>query len=464
MPTLIKNCKIVTETNISHGDIFIENGIISKISENIFCDDLTVKVIDADWNYVVPGGIDVHTHLNLDVGIAVAKDDFFTGTVAAACGGTTTVVDHMGFGPAGCCLKHQVDVYHGYAEGKAVVDYSFHGVFQHVNENILSEVKSIINNEGIPSFKGYSTYTYKLSDSDFFKIMRVMKREGGLLTVHPENDSILNLLREEFVELGKLSPIYHERSRPTMCEAEAINRAICLSAMAGNSPLYIVHLSSNDGLDFIRLAKNSGRTVMAETCPQYLFLDDSMYEREDGLKYILSPPLRNIRHQDLLWKGIKDGVISTVATDHCPFDYSTRLEMASNNFTKCPNGLPGIELRIPLIFSEGVSKGRIDLSTFVKVTSTNPAKIMGMYPRKGTISVGSDADIVIIDPNKKVYVSHNILHENVDYTPYEGMELIGYPILTMLRGEVIAREGMFVGKKGYGKFIKRYPFNYPNIM
>ena len=455
MSTIIKNGKIVTASDIYNADIIIDEGIIKQIGVNLPLGNH--EVIDAMGKYVVPGGIDVHTHLNLDVGIAVAKDDFYTGTVAAACGGTTTIVDHMGFGPKGCNLKHQVDVYHGYADGKAVIDYSFHGVLQRVNEEILNEMEQIISNEGIPSFKAYLTYDYKLSDMEVLKVLIRLKELGGLTTVHPENDAAVNYLRNYYSKNNMLTPIYHALSRPAECEAEAINRMINLAAIAGNAPLYIVHLSCGLGLDYIKMASEREQKVYAETCPQYLLLDDEKYNEEDneGLKYIMSPPLRKKNDQKKVWNGIREGFIQVIATDHCPFDFNGEKQLGKDDFTKCPNGAPGIETRVPLLFSEGVSKGRISINKFVEVISTNPAKIFGLYPRKGTIAVGSDADIVIIDPDKEVVLTKNILHENVDYTAYEGMKLKGYPILTLVRGKVVVKDNKFVGEAGYGKFIKR---------
>ncbi|MBE6044877.1 MAG: dihydropyrimidinase [Clostridium thermopalmarium] len=455
MSKIIKNGTIVTAGDIFTGDIYVDEGIIKDIGINLEkdCDE----VIDAGGKYVIPGGVDVHTHLNLDAGIAVANDDFYTGTVAAACGGTTTIVDHMGFGPKGCNLHHQVNVYHKYARNNAVVDYSFHGVIQHVDESILKEMEQIVKEEGIPSFKIYMTYDYKVSDEDALKVLLKLKELGGITTVHPENNDAVNYLRQEFVKKGITSPIYHALSRPPECEGEAVNRIINLAAIAEDAPLYIVHVSSSMALDYIKLAHDRGQNVYSETCPQYLLLDEERYKEpnNEGLKYIMSPPLRKKENQAPLWKGIKDGHIHTVATDHCPFAFNKDKQMGKDDFTKCPNGAPGIEERIPLMFSEGVMKKKISLNKFVEVCCTNPAKIFGLYPKKGTIQVGSDADIVLIDPNLEVTLTKNMLHENVDYTAYEGFKLKGYPILTMLRGEIIAKNNKFVGKKGYGNFIKR---------
>ncbi len=465
MTIIIKNGKIVTSKDTYAGELLIEEGIIKQIGTNIEKDD--AEIIDACGNYIIPGGIDVHTHLNLDVGIAVATDDFYTGTVAAACGGTTTIVDHIGFGPKNCNLHHQLNVYHDFAKDNAVVDYSFHGVIQHVNDDILSELQEIVNNEGITSFKCYLTYDYKLNDLEAYKVLLKMQELGGMVTVHPENDFMVTYFREKFQKEGKTSPIYHALSRPEECEAEAVNRMINLASIANNAPLYIVHLTNGLGLDYIKFAQKRNQNVYAETCPQYLLLDQECYKKEnmEGLKYIMSPPLRKEFNQELLWEGIRDGSISVIATDHCPFDFTTKVRLGKDNFTKCPNGAPGIETRVPLIFSEGVMKGRIDIQKFVDVISTKPAKLFGLYPQKGEIAVGSDADLVIIDPNKEVAISNDMLHQNVDYTPFEGITVQGYPVLTMLRGKVIVRNNDFIGEKGYGKFLKRLkPFsdNYNN--
>lgn len=455
MSIIIRNGTIVTSNDTFEGELLIEEGIIKQIGRNL--EENNAEIIDAGGNYIIPGGIDVHTHLNLDVGIAVATDDFYTGTIAAACGGTTTIVDHIGFGPKNCDLHHQINVYHYLAKDNAVVDYGFHGVIQHVNEDILDELEILVNNEGITSFKFYLAYDYKLNDLEAYKVLLKMQELGGMITVHPENDYIINHLREKFQIEGKTSPIYHALSRPEECEAEAINRMINIASMANNASLYIVHLTNGLGLEYIKFAQKRKQNVYAETCPQYLFLNQDHYKQDnfEGLKYIMSPPLREKFNQELLWEGIKDGSISVVATDHCPFDFTTKIKLGKDNFTKCPNGAPGIETRVPLIFSEGVMKKRIDIQKFVDVISTKPAKLFGLYPKKGEIAIGSDADLVIIDPNKKVVISNDMLHQNVDHTPFEGMTVQGYPILTMLRGKVIVKNNSFIGEKGYGKFIKR---------
>ncbi|WP_252230404.1 MULTISPECIES: dihydropyrimidinase [unclassified Clostridium] len=463
MSLLIKNGTIATASDIYEGDIYIEDGIIKEIGINII--KKADEIIDAKGKYVIPGGVDVHTHLNLDVGIAVANDDFYTGTVAAAFGGTTTIVDHMGFGPKGCNLKHQIDVYHGYAKGNAVIDYSFHGVIQHVNDNIINEMEKIVEEEGVPSFKLYLTYDYMIDDEGVLRVLKRLKDLQGVATIHCENHGCIKLLREKYVSNGLKSVKYHPLSRPVESEAEAINRMINMASIVEDAPLYIVHLSSGLGLDYIKMAKERGEKVYAETCPQYLILDESKYNlpNNEALKYTISPPLRSKSDIEKLWKGINEGDIQTIATDHCPFSLSKDKQMGKDDFTKCPNGAPGIEERISLIFSEGVMKGRINLNKFVELCCTNPAKMFGLYPKKGTIQVGSDGDIVIIDPEREVTLTNSNLHSNVDYSAYEGIKVKGYPVITISRGQIIVKDNKFIGQKGYGKFIKRSKVDLDNI-
>ncbi len=448
---VIKNGRVVTEDSVIEADILIKDGIIVNIGSGL----TDTETINAAGNYVLPGGIDVHTHLNLDVGIAVAQDDFYTGTIAAACGGTTTIVDHPGFGPTGCSLDHQINLYHEYARGKAVIDYSFHGVIQHVNDNVLAKMETLID-EGITSHKIYMTYGFKMTDEDIYAVLKRAKELGVMVTVHPENDALVNARRRELPEAGYTAPKYHAVSRPEACEAEAIFRVSQISSVVGDAPLYIVHLSNHLGMQAVNIAKKNGlKNIFVETCPQYLLLDDSYYEREDGLKYVLSPPLRNKVNNTLLWDDIIEGDINTIATDHCPFDYTLKTKLGKDDFTKCPNGMPGVELRFPLMFSEGVLKGRITANAFSKLCATNPAKLFGLYPKKGVIKEGSDADIVIMDTKRGYAVSHNALHENVDYTPYEGMRLDCDIGCVISRGEVIVKNNCYIGAKARGQFVKR---------
>jgi dihydropyrimidinase len=457
MKRLIKGGRLVDAQSEHHHDVLIENGQIVRVGPHLAVGHDT-EIIDAQGLYVMPGGVDVHTHFNIDVGLARSCDDFFSGTRAAACGGTTTIVDHMGFGPAGCSLHHQLQVYHGYAHGQAAVDYSFHGVIQHVDDEILNEMHSMVHDEGISSFKLYLTYQYKLEDAQILKALRRLHEVGALATVHPENDAAIAWRRAELLAAGKTAPIYHAQSRPMECEAEAIGRMINLARLAGNAPLYIVHLSNGLGLDYLRLAKRAGQPVWVETCPQYLLLNERCYLREDGLKYILSPPLRARTEQDRLWVGIADGSIDTLATDHCTFPYWQRLEMGRDDFSRCPNGLPGVENRLQLLFSEGVMSGRISASRFVDLASTQPAKLFGLWPRKGSLLPGADADLVLFDPHAVSKIRHQNLHDNLDYSPYEDFLCQGEPVMTLLRGDVVAQSGKFTGHAGQGRFIARRPF------
>ena len=453
MKTLIKSGLIVMENSRMVGDVFIDDERISKIDSKI--DEPADQIIDAGGKILIPGGIDVHTHFNIDVGV-VAVDDFKSGTTAAAFGGTTTIVDHMGFGPAGCNLHHQLEVYKGYTNGQCVVDYGIHGVIQQVDDEILDEMASMVE-EGITSFKIYMTYDYKVDDYDAIRVLKRLKDLGAVTTVHCENDGVIRYMKEKFISEGKLSEHYHPLVRPNSCESEAVLRMISLAEIAENAPLYIVHVSAMESVEAIRNARAAGFNVYGETCPQYLFLDEESYDLPDheGLKYIMSPPLRAKENQEKIWQGICDGTIQTVATDHCTFDFNGDKQRGRDDFTKCPNGGPGVETRVPLIYSEGVAAGRIDLNQFADIVSTNPAKIFGLYPKKGVIAVGSDADIVMIDPEKEVTITKSMLHEKVDYTLYEGFKVKGYPVMSMVRGTVVTKDGELLVKPGFGQMVRR---------
>lgn len=460
MRVLIKNGIVVNADGQAKQDLLIENGLIGQLADDI--DEITVEqpceIIDASGCYVMPGGVDVHTHFNIDTGLARSCDDFFTGTRAAACGGTTTIVDHMGFGPVGCRLRHQLETYHGYAAYKAVIDYSFHGVIQHINHAILDEIPMMVE-AGISSFKLYLTYQYKLNDDEVLQALRHLHRAGALATVHPENDAAIARKRAEFLAAGNTAPRYHALSRPLECEAEAIARMINLAQLAGNAPLYIVHLSNGLGLEYLRIARSRHQPVWVETCPQYLLLDDRCYEREDALKYLLSPPLRNASNNDALWCGIADGQIDVLATDHCAFSMAQRLHLSGGDFSRCPNGLPGVENRLLLLFSHGVMTGRITPEHFVSLTSANPAKLFGLWPQKGRLAPGADGDVVIIDPRRTTTIRHEMLHDNADYSPWEGFVCQGSIRQTLSHGRIIFNNGSFTGIAGQGRFIRRAPFS-----
>lgn len=457
MRVLIKNGTVVNACGQVRQDLLIENGLVKQLADVIDVEQ-SCDILDADGCYVMPGGVDVHTHFNIDTGLARSCDDFFTGTRAAACGGTTTIVDHMGFGPSGCHLRHQLAVYHDYAAYKAVIDYSFHGVIQHVNHSVLDEIPMMVE-AGISSFKLYLTYQYKLNDDELLQVMHHLHRAGALTTVHPENDAAIARRRAAFINAGKTAPRYHALSRPLECEAEAIARMINLAQLAGNAPLYIVHLSNGLGLDYLRLARARRQPVWVETCPQYLLLDDRCYEREDALNYLLSPPLRNASNNDALWCGIADGAIDTVATDHCAFSMAQRQQLSGGNFSRCPNGLPGVENRLLLLFSHGVMTGRISPERFVALTSANPAKLFGLWPQKGELAPGADGDVVIIDPRRTTTIRHERLHDNADYSPWEGFICQGAIRQTLSRGRVVFDNGAFTGSAGQGRFLRRAPFS-----
>jgi len=448
---LLKDGLVASETGTQKADIRIDGETVREIGSSLAPRD-GEQIIDADGKIVLPGGVDVHTHMDLDLGDVRATDDFFTGTVAAACGGTTTIVDHMAFGPRGSTITHQIEAYHRLAEGKAVVDYGFHGVLDHVDAAILDELKTLIA-EGITSHKFYLTYAGKISDSEIMMLMEHASELGVMLAVHAENDGAISHLREKY--RGESEPIYHARSRPPECEAEAVSRMIYFSQITGCPPLYIVHLSSALGLKSVHAARSRDmKNLFAETCPQYLLLDETLYLREDGLKYVMSPPLRSAENCGALWDGIENGDIDVIATDHCPFFYLREKQLGKDNFTKTPGGIPGVEARIPLMFSQ-VGAGQLTIEKLVTLCCANPARLFGLYPKKGVIDVGSDADLVIIDPSVKTTLKHSALHENTDYTPFEGMPLNGYPVMTISRGEIIVQNGNFTGNKGRGRFLKR---------
>ena len=451
---LIKGGLVITEDAEEVSDILCSGGKIKLIGKDLASHG--AEPIDAAGKIVIPGGVDVHTHLCLDTGFATVSDDFYTGALAAAWGGTTTIVDHPGFGPAGCSLDHQIKKYRELAAGRAVIDYSFHGVIQHVDEHVLAMME-ILADEGITSYKVYTTYKFKLSDQDIYRVLKRTKNLGLLTAVHPENDTVISCLWEKFRAEGKCAPRYHPLSRPAECEAEAVSRMILLAKMAGDAPLYIVHLTNAPALEHIKSARTGGqKNLYAETCPQYLLLDKSLYDLPgtEGLKYIMCPPLRGAADREALWQGLASD-IGTVATDHCPFLFETQKNLGKDDFTKCPSGVPGIEERIPLLYSEGVAKKRISLRRFTELCCTAPAKLFGLYPQKGVLKEGTDADIVIIDPEKNAVLGREKIHANVDYSAYEGVEVKGYPVCTISRGEIIIRDGIASAAPGRGKFIKR---------
>lgn len=455
MKTLIKNGMIVSAAETYQADILIDGETIAAIGTELEADG--AQVIDASGKYVIPGGVDVHTHMDLQAGACRAVDDFYDGTVAAACGGTTTIVDHMAFGPAGCALHYQMEEYHRLADGKAVVDYGFHGTAQHVDDSILDELESMVQ-DGVSSVKVYLTYDFRLDDAAALKVLKRMKELGGVTAFHCENHAVVEDYRRMYRDRGDTAPIYHAKSRPNLAEAEAVARVLYLARLAGDAPVYIVHLSCKESLEAVYDARRRGqKNIFVETCPQYLTLTEERYLDADGLKYIMSPPLRTQEDCDRLWEGLASGEIQVVATDHCPFHYHKEKQLGKDDFTKCPNGAPGVEERMMLLFSEGVMKQRISVNKFVELACTNPAQIYGMYPQKGVLLPGADGDLVIIDPKAECVLTHDQMHGAADYTAYEGMKLAGRIDLVMQRGHVLAENGVFKGEKGAGRFLKRKP-------
>jgi len=454
MDVLLRGGKLVTPQGVCPSDLLIRGEKIEAIGPDLEAG--YAELIDVTGMLLLPGGIDVHTHLELKTPTANSSDDWYTGTAAAAYGGTTTVVDHPSFGPAGCSVFHQIDAYHELASSKAIIDYSFHGVIQHVDEQVVHDIEELVS-RGIVSSKVYLTYDHALSDGEIIRFLESMKHAGGLTAFHCENDGVVKHYRRAFQAAGKTLPIYHAKSRPHTAEAEAVARVIRLAETVGDAPVYIVHLSTASGLEEIRRGRERGLPIFAETCPQYLLLDETRYNEpgDEGLKYILSPPLRTRADIESLWEGVADGAIQTIGTDHAPFTFEVKRNLSSGGFLSCPNGMPGIEARLMLLYTAGVAAGRISLERFVEVVSTLPAKIMGLYPRKGVLCRGSDADIVVLDPQKRVTLTHAMLHERVDYTPYEGIELAGFPVLTIRRGEIIVDGGELRAHAGSGRFIKR---------
>lgn len=453
--TLIRGGTIVTDRETFQGDILIQDGVIREVAGHI--DAPSAEIIDAAGKLVLPGAVDIHTHMDLDVGIARVIDDFYTGTVAAACGGTTTIVDHMAFGPKGCSPWHQVKEYHRLADGVAAVDYGFHGVLQHVDDEVLDGMAQIAAEEGITSFKIYMTYDYRLDDLDLMKVLERAAREGILIAAHCENHGIVTYWRERFVREGKTQAKWHPISRPAEAEAEAVNRLLYLARAAGEAPVYVVHLSTRLGLEEIRRAKAAGqRHFGAETCPQYLLLDESLYDNpREGLKALMAPPLRKQADRNALWAALSENELDTVATDHCPFTFAKQKQQGAADFTKCPSGAPGVEERLILLYSEGVVKGRLTLPQLVKYACANPARVAGLYPRKGAIEVGADADLAILDPDREWTLTTGKLHGNSDYTCYEGMKVKGYIERVLLRGKTVALDGAFTGARGDGHYLKR---------
>lgn len=464
MSLLIKNGRIVTAVDDYRADIFVDNETITTIGKSLPVSADTV--INARNMLVIPGGIDPHTHFELPFGKEgiVSSDDFETGTRAAALGGTTTIIDFP-TQEKGRSTFEALETWHKKAEDKCAIDYGFHIIITDMPEKRLPEMHKLANEEGITSFKLFMAYPGVLyvDDGALFRVMREAGEIGGIIAMHAENGIVIDEIVKRAVQEGKTAAKWHALTRPPRMEAEAVHRAIAIAETA-NVPVYIVHLSCAAALEPVIAARDRGVPAFAETCPQYLFLDDSYYDLPgfEAAKYVMTPVLREKWNQEALWKGLRSGDLQTTGTDHCPFFFEGQKTLGKDDFTRIPNGAPGVENRMSLIYSGGVAEGRIPLNRFVEITSTAAAKIFGLYPRKGAIAVGSDADLVIFNPDRREIISVNnpvTHHMNVDYNAYEGFEVQGIAETVISRGKVIVRDCKYIGRKGDGKYLKRKPYS-----
>ncbi|HEX7313644.1 MAG TPA: dihydropyrimidinase [Pyrinomonadaceae bacterium] len=453
MRTLIRNGRVVTAVDDYRADVLIEGEKVSTIGARLEVE--ADVVIDASGKLVIPGGIDPHTHMELPFGGTEASDDFRTGTIAAAHGGTTSIID-FAVQYKGQALLEGVDNWHKKAEGKCVIDYGFHLITTEFEDNQTEELHTVMD-EGVTSFKLFMAYpgVFLADDATIFRAMSAAGERGGLICMHAENGIVINEIIKRALAEGRTAPKYHALTRPTIAEAEGVHRAIRLAEMA-ESPVYIVHLSCADALNQVREARDRGLPAFAETCPQYLFLSiDDYGEGFEGAKYVMTPPLRERWNQEELWKGLKTDDLQVISTDHCPFCMKEQKELGRDDFSKIPNGAPGVEHRMSLIYDGGVAQNRVSLNRFVELTSTAAAKMFGLFPRKGTIAVGSDADIVIFDPEAAQTISAATHHMNVDYSAYEGRRVQGVVETVLSRGNVVVEGNEFKGKAGAGQFLKR---------
>lgn len=459
---LIQGGRIVTAVDDYLADILVRDGRIEAIARQLSAGN--AQTIDATGLLVMPGGVDVHTHMEFDLGNAQTCDTYESGTRSAAFGGTTTIID-FALQRKGQSPKHALDQRLALAEPQACIDYSFHIILTDITAETLAELPDLITQDGVSSFKMFMAYpgVLMVSDADIFRSMRKVGTHGGMINLHAENGEVIQVLIEEALQQGNTSPKYHALTRPRIMEAEATHRAIRLAELA-EVPTYIVHLSAKEALDAVVEARDRGITAFAETCPHYLFLSIEEYDRPDfeGAKYVMTPPLREHDCQHALWRGLRFDDLQIVSTDHCPFCFNENpygihrsKQLGQGNFEQIPNGAPGVELRIPLLFDGGVNAGKITLNRFVQLTATAPAKMFGLFPRKGTIAVGSDADLVLFDPSKSHTLSASTHHSNVDYSLYEGRQVTGKVEKVLLRGKLIVDGDRWLGKPGDGHYQKR---------
>jgi dihydropyrimidinase len=472
MDTIIRGGTIVTASDTFAADIGIDDGVITHIGRDLLgslrsergssrvspASGSTPQVIDATGMYVLPGAIDAHVHCDLEFGGTVTCDGFLGASIAAACGGTTSIVDYC-IQAQGKSLAEAVERWHGKSDGKSVIDYGFHLAVTDLNDATMAELP-VMAREGITSVKCFMAYkgVFQIDDGTLFKLLENARDLGFLVNVHAENGDVIDILTKRLLAEGKTSPWYHRLSRPVGAEAEATARAVALAELAG-APLNVVHMTCKESVDKVREARARGSAIYGETCPQYLLLNEEQYKEPgfEGARYVMSPPLRAAHNHEILWQALAMGTLQTLMTDHCAFNMKGQKTLGLENFLKIPNGAPGIETRVPLAYSEGVAKGRFSLQTMVALLATNAARMYGLYPRKGTIAVGSDADIVLLDPEKRVTLSAATLAQDVDYCPFEGHTCTGYPVLTLSRGEVVADNGKYVGAQGRGRYLRRGP-------
>lgn len=453
MRTLIRNGTVVNAASRVVADVLVEDERVAAVAPAIGA--AADRTIDASGLYVLPGGVDVHTHLDMPLGPTLrTSDDFTTGTIAAACGGTTTIVDYATQWPGGS-LHAALDAWLARADGRAAIDFGFHMGISDLTPQVEAEMDALVK-AGVPSFKVFMAYPGRLmlDDGAIFRVLRGATASGGLVCLHAENGPVIEVLVHEALRAGQTAPRFHARTRPAALEAEAVRRGIALAALAG-ARLYVVHLSSGVALQAVGEARARGLAVYGETCPQYLFLSDACYHGAplDAARFVVSPPLRGEGCVAELWRGLAAGILDVVATDHCPFRLEDKAR-GCDDFTRVPNGAPGIEPRMLLMY-DAVCEGRLSMERFVEVTAAAPATIFGLHPRKGAVAAGSDADLVLLDPGGTTEVSAATHHMRVDYNPYEGRRLRGAIRMVLARGGVLVEDGRFVGKTGHGQFLRR---------
>lgn len=468
MPTLLRGGTIVTDTQSLSADLLVDGETITAVGPNLSAP--SADVLDVSGRLLLPGGIDPHTHFDLPMFDTVSSDDHYTGHKAAAFGGTTTVLDFVPTPEAGP-LRSGIDAWHAKADAKAAVDFSFHMNITRLDRQVLEEIPRLPD-EGITTLKVFTAYNgrMRLGDGEVFQVMRLGARHGLLTMVHAENGDVIDVLTAEALAAGHTEPVWHARTRPAWGAVEASLRAMALAAQA-DSPMYLVHMNTAGEVDQLRYARDRGLRIMGETCPPYLFFTEQHLERDDGAKWVCSPPMRTTGDNEGLWSGLSASTIQTVGTDHCPFFFDGRKpisyeghpvaipgkELGAGDFTKIPNGLPGVGDRLPILWTSGVNGGRLSAEQFVALTSTNAARIFGLYPKKGTLLPGSDADIVVWDPERTVTYGVAYAQHRTDYNLYEGWKLRGFPERVYLRGQMIVDRGQWHGRPGMGRFLRRSP-------